>query len=252
MSNPLLDGTYSGRSDVWDQLASCQKEERPIHQVRKLVLKGAVDVVFFRADTAHLVVAGENKEVIRRITTRLEGDKLVIEQEGITISNGGGSIRVSGSGNIVAGGTIYVGGSGRSGMHVQVSGGVASVAIGGQCVIGVALPEAPVVRVKGSGDVDLYDIQQTELDVRVQGSGDISVCGHVEHFSAEVQGSGDIDAAELIAQTAELSVAGSGDIDAHVTTAVTARVAGSGDIVVRGGPPSRKQSVAGSGDIKFK
>jgi hypothetical protein len=29
-------------------------------------------------------------------------------------------------------------------------------------------------------------------------------------------------------------------------------VAGSGDIVVRGNPPSRDQSVAGSGDIKFK
>lgn len=252
MSNPLLDGTCSGRSNAWDRAASHHQEERPIHQVRKIVLKGAVDVVFFRADTAHLVVAGDSQESIRRITTRLEGDKLLIEQEGITISNGGGSIRVSGSGNIVAGGTIYVGGSVKSSMSVQVSGDVVSVATGGQCVIGIALPVAPVVRVKGSGDIDLYDIQQIELDVRVQGSGDISVCGHVEHFSAEVQGSGDIDAADLIAQTAELSVAGSGDIAAHVTTAVTARVAGSGDIVVRGGPASRNQSVSGSGDIKFK
>ncbi|KSQ21780.1 DUF2807 domain-containing protein [Pseudomonas aeruginosa] len=248
MSNPLLDGTYSGRSSAWDRAVGYQKEERPIQQVRKIVLKGAVDVVLFRSETAGLVVAGDSQDAIERITTRLEGDKLVIEQEGITISNSGGSIRVSGSGNIVAGGTIYVGGS----MNVQINGAAVGVSVGGGSVIGIALREAPVIRVKGSGDIELYDLHQAELDVRVQGSGDISVCGHVERFSAEVQGSGDIDAADLIAQSAELSVAGSGDIVAHVTAAVTARVAGSGDIVVRGAPPSRKQSIAGSGEIKFK
>jgi len=52
--------------------------------------------------------------------------------------------------------------------------------------------------------------------------------------------------------SAVLSVSGSGDIDAYVTQSVKARVAGSGDIVVRGNPPIRDHSVAGSGDIKFK
>lgn len=248
MSNPLLDRTYSGRSSAWDRAAGYQKEARPVQQVRKIVLKGAVDVVFFKADSACLVVAGDSQEAIQRITTRLEGDKLVIEQEGVTISSGGGSVRVSGSGNIVAGGTIYVGGS----MNVRIDGAAVGVSVGGETVVGIALPEAPVIRVKGSGDIELYDLHQAELDVRVQGSGDISVCGRVERFLAEVQGSGDIDAADLIAQAAELSVAGSGDIVAHVTTAVTARVAGSGDIVIRGAPPSRNHSVAGSGEIKFK
>ncbi len=41
-------------------------------------------------------------------------------------------------------------------------------------------------------------------------------------------------------------------IDAHVTAEVCARVAGSGDIVVRGNPPVRDQRVAGSGKIKFR
>lgn len=65
-------------------------------------------------------------------------------------------------------------------------------------------------------------------------------------------GSGDVDASELVAMSAELSVAGSGDIDAYVTQSVKARVAGCGEIVVRGNPPIRDHSVAGSGDIKFK
>ena len=98
----------------------------------------------------------------------------------------------------------------------------------------------------------LYDLQQSALDVCVQGSGDITAFGKVEHLDAEVAGSGDVDAGELMAMSAKLSVAGSGDIDAYVTQSVRARVAGSGDIVVRGNPPIRDHSVAGSGDIKFK
>jgi len=55
-----------------------------------------------------------------------------------------------------------------------------------------------------------------------------------------------------VALSASLAVAGSGDIDAYVSRSVRARVAGSGDIVVRGNPSDRDHSVAGSGDIKFK
>ncbi|UZM16239.1 DUF2807 domain-containing protein [Pseudomonas kielensis] len=71
-------------------------------------------------------------------------------------------------------------------------------------------------------------------------------------LDAEVASSGDVDASELVATSAKLSVAGSGDIDAYVSNSVKARVAGSGDIVIRGNPPIRDHSVAGSGDIKFK
>lgn len=41
-------------------------------------------------------------------------------------------------------------------------------------------------------------------------------------------------------------------LSAYITQSVKARVAGSGDIVVRDNPPIRDHSVAGSGDIKLK
>jgi len=250
--SPLTLQDDNRRDSAWERAANYEKEERPMRSVSKIVVKGAVDVVFFRAPAAHLVVAGENQEAIRGIKTRFEGNKLVIEQEGVSISGAGGSIHVSGSGNIVAGGTIYVGGR-RGGVTMQFNGPVGSVVVGqGRCIVGIALPEAPGIRIKGSGDVTLYDLRQSVLDVGIQGSGDITAFGQVEHLDAEVAGSGDVDASELVAMSAELSVAGSGDIDAYVTQSVKARVAGSGDIVVRGNPPIRDHSVAGSGDIKFK
>lgn len=252
ISSPLTIQDADHRDSAWERAANYEKEERPMRSVRKIMVKGAVDVVFFRSPSAHLVVAGENQEAIRSLKTRFEGDKLVIEQEGVSISGAGGSIHVSGSGNIVAGGTIYVGGR-RGGINMQFNGPVGGVVVGqGRCIVGIALPEAPSIRIKGSGDVTLYDLQQAVLDLGIQGSGDITAFGRVDLLDAEVAGSGDVDASELVATSANLSVAGSGDIDAYVSNSVKARVAGSGDIAVRGNPPIRDHSVAGSGDIKFK
>ena len=251
-TSPLTLQDAAHRDSAWERAANYEKEERPIHSVRKSVVTGAVDVVFFRSLSAHLVVAGENQDAIRSIKTRFEGDKLVIEQEGVSISGAGGSIHVSGSGIHMAGGTIYVGGR-QGGVTMQFNGPVGSVVIGqGRCIVGVALPEAPSIRIKGSGDVTLYDLQQAVLDLGVQGSGDIAAFGHVDLLDAAVAGSGDVDASELVAASAKLTVAGSGDIDAYVINSVKARVVGSGDIVIRGNPSLRDHSVAGSGDIKFK
>lgn len=86
----------------------------------------------------------------------------------------------------------------------------------------------------------------------MQGSGGITAFDRVDLLDAEVAGSGDVVASELVATSAKLSVAGSGHIGAYVSNSVKARVAGSGDIVIRGNPPIRDHSVAGSGDINFK
>ncbi|WGK63491.1 DUF2807 domain-containing protein (plasmid) [Halopseudomonas sp. SMJS2] len=250
--SPLNIQYETGRESAWSRTAYYEKEERQMRSVSNIAVKGSVEVVFFRAPLAQLVVAGENQEAISSIKTRFEGDKLVIEQEGVSISGGGGNIHVSGSGNIVVGGDIYVGGQ-RSDEHMQFNAPVGGVVIGGgRCVVGIALPEAPSFRLKGSGDITLYDIQQSVLDIGLNGSGDITAYGQVEHLEAAVSGSGDVDVSDLTASSAALCVNGSGDIDAYVTQVVKARVSGSGDIVVRGNPATRDHRVSGSGDIKFK
>lgn len=234
--------------NAWKTADGYVKEERPVKQVRKLLVKGAVDVVFFSALKPQLVVAGENRDVLNSVKTYIEGDELVIEQEGITIHGGGGSIHVPGSGNIVAGGTINVGG--RGGVSMSFGGSSAKVMIGAvRCIVGLALPTAPSVSIKGAGDVSLHGLDQQVLEIGIQGSGDVTAFGRVEDLEVEIAGSGDVDASDLVAAAARLSIAGSGDIDAYVTRSVRARIAGSGDIIVRGNPVTRDHSVAGSGKV---
>jgi hypothetical protein len=70
-ANPLTLQDAARRDSAWERAANYEKEERPIRPVRKILVKGAIDVVFFRSPSAHLVVAGENQEAIRSIQTRL-------------------------------------------------------------------------------------------------------------------------------------------------------------------------------------
>lgn len=87
-SRPLRLQHANHRDSAWERAANYEKEERPIRLVRKIVVKGPVDVVFFRSPSAHLVVAGENQDAIGSIKIRSTGDKWVIEQEGISIRGG--------------------------------------------------------------------------------------------------------------------------------------------------------------------
>ncbi len=213
----------------WEKLGPREIERREMHPIEKIVVKGAIDVVFRRNATPTLVVAGEKSKQIASVTTEFRDGKLVIERKGSSISVGRFSI-----GSIVING-VNIGGWDNA----------------PKVVVGIALPQAPAIKVKGSGDVTLHDLLQDNLELQVVGSGDISASGQVRNFSATVAGSGDVDAKHLVAEFADLSIAGSGDIDAFVRSRVKARVVGSGDIVVFGRPKERDHSVAGSGDIEF-
>lgn len=215
--------------------------ERPMNAIRKIVVKGSVDVYFRRFNTPQLVVAGETQEAVEAIKTYFKGDKLIIENEGTSLQFG--NISISGSGNFVHvninGQSIHINGNSNRGGH-------------GRAVVGVALPEIPAVTIKGSGNITLLDLKQAGIELEIEGSGDITASGHVDSLEVSIAGSGDVDASDLIASRGHLSIAGSGDIRAHVSQAVNARVAGSGDIVVRGNPLQRSKQVAGSGSVKFK
>jgi hypothetical protein len=253
MTNSLIEFAPEAKGTEWDRAKDYVKDSRPISQVKKLDIKGAVDVVFFRDETPRLVVAGETREAMDRVLTRISGDKLIIEREGNVIIGGSGDIHVSGNGNIVVGRDIQVGG-----VHIQFNGPKGSINIGsnstsaGRVLVAISLPVAPQVRVKGSGEISLYGLQQEEFEVSVKGSGDVTVQGTVHSLEVDIAGSGDVDARDLTAVAVDLRVAGSGDIKASASQSARARVAGSGDIVVYGNPAQRDHRVAGSGKIKFK
>lgn len=117
----------------------------------------------------------------------------------------------------------------------------------------VQLPHSlEAVHITGSGDANLHGLKQEQINLHIQGSGDIRASGVVRKVHGLIQGSGDLKLKKLLAEDADLTVQGSGDIGATVSKSATATVQGSGDITIFGNPPIRRTHVAGSGDIEFE
>lgn len=106
------------------------------------------------------------------------------------------------------------------------------------------------LHVNGSGDISL-NVNCQSVKAEVNGSGDILLKGKANELKGMVNGSGDLKSKELTVLKSELKVNGSGDIDSTTTNEVDAYVFGSGDIRIYGNPTNVTQKVQGSGDISI-
>lgn len=102
----------------------------------------------------------------------------------------------------------------------------------------------------GSGDITL-NLEAQKIQAKVNGSGDIDLKGNTIELTGNVNGSGDLNAKKLISKNSVLIVNGSGDIESTTTEKVDAMVVGSGDISVYGNPTNVTKNVNGSGNISI-
>lgn len=105
------------------------------------------------------------------------------------------------------------------------------------------------LRVSGSGDIALSNVDFDQVDASVSGSGKIVVHGQADVLHGAVSGSGNLFAEDCPVKNAEAEVSGSGELRCNVADLLKARISGSGDVRYRGQPQIDAQ-VSGSGDIR--
>ena len=103
--------------------------------------------------------------------------------------------------------------------------------------------------ISGSGDVVLK-ISSSKAKASVSGSGDLTLKGSATDLVASVTGSGDFHGFDLDSTNVDVSVTGSGDAGVNCSGTLKARVTGSGDIEYRGNPTREDSKVTGSGSIQ--
>lgn len=104
----------------------------------------------------------------------------------------------------------------------------------------------------GSGELDMNGGASERVEVALVGSGAMTVAGACRQFSAEQTGSGDLNARHLNADQAELQLMGSGDAAIRASQAVRVTLNGSGDVAVYGAPRERSVSRDGTGEVRFR
>ncbi|MCG8326564.1 MAG: DUF2807 domain-containing protein [Chitinophagales bacterium] len=102
--------------------------------------------------------------------------------------------------------------------------------------------------IHGSGDMDL-EVEAEEVEAKISGSGDIDLSGSADEFEGHISGSGDIDAKSFQSKEADISISGSGSCTIGVSGELNSSISGSGDVRYYGNPSVNSKG-HGSGKVK--
>ncbi len=105
------------------------------------------------------------------------------------------------------------------------------------------------VAMNASGEIKINGINSASLQLRVTGSGKISISGQSTELITDLIGSGNIDSQELFSQRCRINLQGSGIIQSYCGKHISAQLLGSGTIAISGSPASRQLSGWGAGQI---
>lgn len=112
----------------------------------------------------------------------------------------------------------------------------------------LTLPDLETVELNGSGDIGWEGIDGESVVIRISGSGDVDLSGTATALTVELDGSGDIDAEDLRTQDAVVAIDGSGNVDVTVRDTLRVEISGSGRVAYSG-DPSVDSDISGSGDV---
>lgn len=156
-----------------------------------------------------------------KLVIRFDNDVRVRTHEDITVNISApdlNSLRVSGSGDIMAAGTLT--------------------------------PTSMDIDISGSGNITVSRLEADYLDANISGSGDIKVLnGDAAEEKLKVSGSGDMDLANVLSKFVTTTTSGSGDIRVHATDRLNVTISGSGSVYYRG-QPTINTTISGSGKVR--
>lgn len=200
-------------------------EERAVRDFHMITSNGSFDVYVFPS-ASHFVEVDAESNLIDYITTRVSGNKLVIETRNNRCLNNTIPIII----NVY---TPYI-----DEITLNGSGFVSAY--------GLSVEEM-YLTLNGSGGIDV-DLDAGYLQASIAGSGSIDVSGIVPLTDLSISGSGNIYAYPLRQQECFANISGSGNIYVNVSHLLDARISGSGTIYYRGNPDVIS-TITGSGRI---
>ena len=212
----LTSCSCSGLNVKFSHTAAHAEEQRSLTGFDRIELLGSLDIKYQQSDSFSVRVDAP-VEILKKVVTRVEGDKLIVNMEG-------------------EGEMINFG-----------------VPDGDNVTVYVTSPDLLGIALRGSGDFECQHLLDTDnLDIMLNGSGDIKfddiICDQV---NVSLVGSGDVELKHVKMLRSYVNLVGSGDIKVNYDNsgAVEANLTGSGDITLSGSVKDYKSNVRGSGDM---
>lgn len=115
--------------------------------------------------------------------------------------------------------------------------------------VNIYTPFVNRISIDGTAGVIMKEIDLEQLDLIINGVGDLIVSGKVKNLMAILNGSGDMNLGALRSKNSTIRINGSGDIKVNASLKLDAQIYGSGDISYLGNPQKIITHILGSGDI---
>jgi len=116
-------------------------------------------------------------------------------------------------------------------------------------VVKIVAPSLDQISLNGSGGISAHGLQDNNIALNINGSGNLDADGNTNALSINVAGSGDVNAQNMKAAQVDVTVNGSGNVNVAPTRSINANVNGSGNIIYHGDTLSVHTNVNGSGSI---
>ena len=173
-------------------------EQRSIKAFSAIELHGPYDVVIDAQGRSGLKLTGERQQ-LDEVETFVRGDTLVVRP---------------------ATTRIFQFGFGKRRQTVSID---------------IGAPQLASLKMSGSGDVTLDQVNGERIALDVDGPGDLQASGAVRALALRVSGSGDADLQRVRAGQVDLAMHGPGDVRlANIDQSLQARMTGSGDLEADG------------------
>ncbi len=118
-----------------------------------------------------------------------------------------------------------------------------------KAVVTIIVESLEAVSVKGSGDMNVKNLDNKSFAVAISGSGDVRAKGSSDILTLSLNGSADFFGNDLSTSSAQVTINGSADARINVSDAIIATIVGSGDVHYKGSPTVTK-IVTGSGSVQ--
>ena len=207
-----------------------QKQDRSLSNFKSVDVRGFFNVYLTQGDNYQVQLEGESN-LLQYITTRVEGDKLIIGTEH--------TIELNTSHDL----NVYV--TLPKTEHVTLSGS-------GNIISKNKLSSADPMSfsLNGSGDVKV-DVDAPGVEANLAGSGDLHLSGQTRSIQVSIAGSGTYHGNDLKSEQGKVSIMGSGSAYIFSSVSLDVTIGGSGDVYYYG-DPAVSSHVFGSGTLSKK
>jgi hypothetical protein len=247
------------------------KETRNVGTFTKIGFRVPGKLILKQGSPQSVVLEGD-KDLLSKIETEVEGNKLSIGRESkwmdwnwrdenkvtvyVTMSSIKG-LAVSGSGDLVGSGKfstndleLKVSGSGSLDIEADAKGEIAADVSGSGDIKLKGSCQSFDSNVSGSGKVSIEGPISGKAVVSVSGSGRVMASGSAQQMNATISGSGKVLAADLEVSKCDVRISGSGDVEINVKDALDANISGSGSVSYKGNPSQLNSHSSGSGHVR--